>query len=316
VISSSRRANHRLRLQAVWAYFWRARFSTHSRSPASGENSAHAASGPAGKRLERGASRHWPCSAAVPAASSRSVSLRDRFVGWIRAARRRLNPQARTPALQFCRRRQEQYQDAPLGAQPRQKCLTTPFPAVMSGDESKRKEAEHKFRLLLVNHRLGGEVRETNYMTQQEQKVPSNPPVVRRKIPISLSVVSYIFFTIGLLAAIRGFAALAAAKTYLPFSPVISLLLGMLYMFLSRGLRRCSRGWHICALVFISCGLIMQLYQTVHFVLTGGPHSTGASLFIFAFALILVLSVQVWMLQVLIRRDVRYLFYGSHDHAI
>ena len=154
-----------------------------------------------------------------------------------------------------------------------------------------------------------------NCMTQQEQKVTSNPLVVRRKVPISLSVVSYIFFTIGLLGAIGGFTTLAVAQTDLPLSPLMSLLLGILYLFLSRGLRRCSRGWHICALIVGSFGLILTVFRAVRYFLSLAVHSTDTLPYGFLLALIFTLSVQVWIIQVLTRADIRRLFYGSPDHA-
>jgi len=152
-------------------------------------------------------------------------------------------------------------------------------------------------------------------MTQQEPTAKSVTPVLRRKIPISLSVVSYIFFTIGLIAVIRGFAALVTAKTDLPLAPLIMLILGILYLFLSRGLRRCSRGWYICALVVASCRLLYTIYQVVHYVLSHAADTTGTLLYSFLLAVILGLLIQAWILQVLTRADIRRLFYGSHDHA-
>ena len=152
-------------------------------------------------------------------------------------------------------------------------------------------------------------------MTQQEPTATSVTPVVRRKIPIRLSVVSYIFFTFGLISSIRGFAAMVFAKTDLPLAPLISLILGILYLFLSRGLRRCSRGWHICALAVVSCGLVLTAYRLSNYFFTHADDKTGTSPYKFLLAVILGVLFQAWILQVLTRSDIRRLFYESHDTA-
>lgn len=162
---------------------------------------------------------------------------------------------------------------------------------------------------------VGGEARATNCMTQQEPTTTSVIPVLRRKIPISLSVVSYIFFTFGLIVVIRSFAVLVAAKTDLPLVPLIMLILGILYLFLSRGLRRCSRTCYICALVVVSCRLLYTIYQAVHYFLSHAAETTGTLPYRVLFAVVLGLLVQAWILQVLARADIRSLFYGGHEHA-
>jgi hypothetical protein len=130
-------------------------------------------------------------------------------------------------------------------------------------------------------------------MKQQEQKLTSVRPVVRHNIPISLSVISYFFFAVGLLAALRGFCALIVAKTDLPLSPLVSLIFGVLYLFLSRGLRRCSCGWHVCALILVSCSLILMVYRSAHYLFSPAFHSTRAFPYGFLIALVLGLLLQV-----------------------
>jgi hypothetical protein len=153
-------------------------------------------------------------------------------------------------------------------------------------------------------------------MTQQEPTATSVIPVLRRKIPISLSVVSYIFFTIGLIVVIRSFAGLVIAKTDLTLVPLIMLILGILYLFLSRGLRRCSRKWYICALVVASCRLLYTIYQVVHYFLSHAADTTGTLPYRFVFAVVLGVLIQAWILQVLTRADIRRLFCGGHEHAV
>jgi hypothetical protein len=148
-------------------------------------------------------------------------------------------------------------------------------------------------------------------MDHQVKNAISDAPAVRRKIPMSLSVVSYIFFGVGLLMIIMGFAGAAAARADLP----LSLIFGVLYLFISRGLRRCSRLWHICALIAISCSLILVAYGAVNYFLS--PAYRGMDKFAYRFLLVLAFGflVRVWMLQVLTRGDVRRLFYGNSSNA-
>ncbi len=71
-------------------------------------------------------------------------------------------------------------------------------------------------------------------------KGSSDMPIPRPKIPTSLSIVSYIFFAVGLFGAMDGFIGMAVAKTDLSLSHLLTLILGIVYLFLSRGLRQCS----------------------------------------------------------------------------
>jgi hypothetical protein len=152
-------------------------------------------------------------------------------------------------------------------------------------------------------------------MEQKDQKIITATPVVQPKIPVSLTVISYFFFTVGLLAAIMGFGGMVVAKTNFPLLPLIYLVFGVVYLFLSRGLRRCSRGWHICALIVTSCSLILTIYRTAQYILSPAFHGTSTFPYGFLLGQILALSFQVWILQVLTRGDIRYLVYGSRDHS-
>jgi hypothetical protein len=160
-------------------------------------------------------------------------------------------------------------------------------------------------------------------MTQSEPTTTSVTPALRRKIPISLSVVSYFFFAIGLIEIIRGVTAIPVLTDDLPPLRILSLAsgvllsfaLGTVYLFLSRGLRRCARGWHICALVVVSGGLILTIYRLTNYFLSHPADLTGTLPYRFLLALILGVLFQVWIFHILTRADIRRLFYGGHDHA-
>jgi hypothetical protein len=138
-------------------------------------------------------------------------------------------------------------------------------------------------------------------------------PVIRPKIPISLSIVSYIFFVGGLLGAIGGCAGMAVAQTDFPPASFMLLILGILDLFAWRGLRRCSRGWHIYALLAISVSLVSTVYGTAyyifhyHYPLRGA----GASPFVFLIGRFVASCLEIWTLRVLTRADVRFLFYAA-----
>ena len=152
-----------------------------------------------------------------------------------------------------------------------------------------------------------------NPMDQHEQK-PKSEPVVGRKIPISLSVVSYYFFTIGLLTAILGFVGVEDTRTNLRFTPFIMLIQGVLYVFISRGLRRCSRGWYICAVIIAFLAPIWSVCLTVYYFLS---IDFQARAFPFGFLFIMFFSflIEVWVFLVLTRADVRALFDRSRKRA-
>ena len=145
-----------------------------------------------------------------------------------------------------------------------------------------------------------------NRMENRQKGDLSAAPVIRSKIPISLSVVSYIFLAGGLLNSIAGFAGMVVARTDLPISPLISFILGISYLFLSRGLRRYSRGWHIYALIIIFYLLVTTVYGTAYYFFHYPFH--GENAYIFLSGRIIAFSVEVWILRVLTRVDIRLLF--------
>ena len=140
---------------------------------------------------------------------------------------------------------------------------------------------------------------------ERQNRATLETPVVLRKLPISLSVVSYFFFTVGILEIVFGFASASVAGDHFP----VSLIFGVLYLFMSRGLRRCSRGWHICGLICtllaISCLLILMAGGVLNYFFHGKEGFPYRFLLVLAF----IFLVEVWTLYVLVRADVRRLFY-------
>jgi hypothetical protein len=135
------------------------------------------------------------------------------------------------------------------------------------------------------------------------------------EIPVSLAIVSYLFFLPG--GICLGFVASAILFFVLaggfPGSGIIllSCLVGTAYgifcLCLSRGLRRCSRGWRTCALVLIWWGFIAMAYGIVRYFQTQATprHETPTAFWLeYGFGFI----VQVWSYRVLTRQDVRDLF--------
>jgi hypothetical protein len=135
------------------------------------------------------------------------------------------------------------------------------------------------------------------------------------QIPVSLAVVSYLFFFPGAM----GFAAVIFILALLILSGgqaisgrailgcVVGLAVGIFWLLLSRGLRRCSRGWRICALVFIWWGFIAMAYSIVHYLLTQAtPRHETPTLFWLECGFGFI--VQIWQYRVLTRPDVRDLF--------
>ena len=89
---------------------------------------------------------------------------------------------------------------------------------------------------------------------------------------------------------------------------------GLFWLFLSRGLRRGSRGWRFFTLLLLSFGLLVDVYQIVKYFLTGyfsltilyapAPHHTQAQLVIYCF----FAAFKLWQIRVLTRSDVRAVF--------
>jgi hypothetical protein len=130
------------------------------------------------------------------------------------------------------------------------------------------------------------------------------------KIPVSLSIISYIFFALGFITTVIGGCALASSTTDATIWSVIRIVLGLSYIFLSRGLRHCSRGWYIYALVIACFHLIAAIYVGYLYfetqIFRGASHPYRLILF-----LICILLFDLWVLLTLLRPDIRRLFYAA-----
>jgi len=149
------------------------------------------------------------------------------------------------------------------------------------------------------------------------------PDIQKREIPRALSIVSYLYFLNGVwILALGGFfmyAEISASSFDLTDTSSIlvasMMVLGLFLIGVSRGLRRCSRGWRTCALVLTWIGLLGIIFDGYKLL---APHlqsvshkpvaelSTKSLLF-----LVCGLIFQMWQLRVLTRMDVRDLFYDE-----
>lgn len=169
--------------------------------------------------------------------------------------------------------------------------------------------------------------------TPLEDAVPQKTRIVRgfylavprvRKIPISLLAVSYLF----LLPAVPSiFVALFMGwivyKAGFPESGGTSFLIffGLtcasifFWYFLSRGLRYCSRGWRICALIVIWLSLIYGMVLTAQFLVTKKlpHHETPVEFWVGAG---LEFTLLIWQYRVLTRPDIRSLFYPDAGEKV
>jgi hypothetical protein len=138
---------------------------------------------------------------------------------------------------------------------------------------------------------------------------PKASPAIKHKIPMPLSIVSYFFFASGVLQ-IGLFATLRFCEIdRTPFSYII---FGILSLFISRGLRRCSSRWRVCALIIIWLGFIEISFTTI----LGFRHSayvpTGTG-YLVAYALEFL--ALIWFYRVLTRPYIRDLFFDEHNTA-
>jgi len=147
---------------------------------------------------------------------------------------------------------------------------------------------------------------------------PTFALISEHQIPVSLIILSYLFFLPG--AVSFGFAILLLTLFVLLGGPTISgytvlgcafgFANGIFWLLLSRGLRRGSRGWRTCALFFIWWGFIATAYGIGQYLLTHKtPDHETATAFLLECAFALVW--QAWQYRVLTRPDIRDLFYGS-----
>ena len=142
-------------------------------------------------------------------------------------------------------------------------------------------------------------------------------PVIERKLPFSLLVLSYLFFIPGVMAFFY-FVEIIAAILFMrrPLDGsiigwlVTELVFGSFFIALSRGLRRCSRFWRTCAFVVISVCFISWIYGFVtEYLNFHNRHQMMPAMFLFGYGCTLVLAL--WPFLVLMRRDVRQLFYDE-----
>ena len=118
-------------------------------------------------------------------------------------------------------------------------------------------------------------------------------PTLSFKIPISLAIVSYLFFfpaAMSFAVAIFMLVLLIISGGQAVSGPailgcVVSGALGLFWLSLSRGLRRCSRGWRTCALVLIWLGFIYMSFSVARYFLTYKiPHHETATEFLLVYA--------------------------------
>jgi hypothetical protein len=129
--------------------------------------------------------------------------------------------------------------------------------------------------------------------------------VIKREIPASLSIISYLYFASG--ATFLIFDAFGLLGGVFNLWCLLGGVLGVLCICISRGLRKCSRVWRTCALVFIWWGFI-GIGFTVYSSFRQLNHNPDTK---FLFSQVLSFVFLVWQYQVLTRLDVRDLFYDE-----
>ena len=150
----------------------------------------------------------------------------------------------------------------------------------------------------------------------------SKKRAVRHEIPAGLSAVSYLFLATGVLILVWN-----AFLIHLGAPIGLDILIGILAFFISLGLRRYSRGWRICALVVIwwgFIGLAWKAYDLLSRYFQAAAHKPFNEHPVGFYAtlaeklpvgLLIILAVfffiQVWQYRVLIRPEVRDLFYSE-----
>jgi hypothetical protein len=136
-----------------------------------------------------------------------------------------------------------------------------------------------------------------------------------RQIPTALSVVSYLFLITGVLSVIE----IVFSATRGAIHPNF-LFLGL---WIFAGLRRYSRGWRTCALVFIWISLISLTVFIGIILFDGGalwqrPSDHKLVELPLVWSLMIVVPffiLEMWQYRVLTRPDIRSLFYGESQTA-
>ncbi len=156
----------------------------------------------------------------------------------------------------------------------------------------------------------GAEYPDDSVVCPVDQTELSGEPIaaitIKRKIPVGLSVVSYCFF-------VSGICYLGWLVVYLyhgRFLP-LHLIIGVLNLFVSRGLRRCSPHWRICALILLGLGFIESCFRIAHRF----SHSAHFPGIVDYMAYSLSFLLLFWFVRVLTRPDIRILFYEEHKSA-
>ncbi len=131
-----------------------------------------------------------------------------------------------------------------------------------------------------------------------------------RLIPVALSVVSWVFLTLAILAVIEIIGSALRGSVHLDFN-----VLGFWIFF---GLRRGSPGWRACALLFIWLAMIVFVIWFIYGFFGSGPafikifwptlcqYSAHLGFRVIA---AVFFALDLWMYRVLTRPDICALFY-------
>jgi hypothetical protein len=132
-----------------------------------------------------------------------------------------------------------------------------------------------------------------------------------RQIPTALSVVSYLFFAMGILALVDMIGSAFRGSFNLDFN-----LLGL---WICAGLRRYSLGWRTCALVFVWLDMIALAFCLVYgfvgrgpaFIKIFGQHYADIPVIWVSVTAMIFSPLVFWMYRVLTRPNIRVLFYDD-----
>jgi hypothetical protein len=133
---------------------------------------------------------------------------------------------------------------------------------------------------------------------------PAVRSTIRRKIPLSLSIVSCYLIASGIFQIVWSI----LIGPYLRGVPILNVVYGVLILAVSRGLRRSSRRWYVCALVVIALALsVICLAIFQDFI-----HSVR-----WRFTILHLINFGVWLCIILVmtRPSIWSWFYDEHDVA-
>lgn len=142
----------------------------------------------------------------------------------------------------------------------------------------------------------------------EEPRLVEAPPVankIRRQMPMLLSIVTCYLFASGIFQI--GWCVMLGR--YIGNTPPLNIAYGILILFVSRGLRRCSRRWYICALIVVGLvilGICLEIVQ-------GMAHSVPMR-----FTILYLKDFVVWLciILALTRPVIRHFFYDDHEIAV